>query len=487
MTATAVVGAIVAPTMAIMTRGVDRRYVMWAFSLALLLSNLIAAFATNFAMLLTARIILGVALGGFWSMAAAMAMRLVPMRLMPRAMSIILTGVSFATVSAAPIGAYIGDVWGWRTAFFSAAGVGLLALVAQLTTLPSLPPIGSPSLATLLALLKRPSLRLALFTVLLAVSGHFAGFTYIRPLLEEVPMLSVASISLVLLGFGIGGFFGNFAGAFLLERSLRVEVALGAFAIGLMAVLLILFGRLALARRYRRHHLGLRLQHVAGRPLDLDGACGARMKPKGRAVFSSPPSRSRSRPALCWAASSSTASVRLVPRPMPRSPHSSARRWCSPAAAMAGCRIVDRNHPSPLRGGYARRAGVGVGWCIRPPSVSPACSRGATFPARGKESLRRAVSARARLFQRLVEIGDDVVDMLQAHRQPHIAGRHAGGVLVFLAQLRMRRRGRMNGERARIADIGDMVEHLERVDETFARFHAARQLEADKSAAAALR
>ncbi len=242
VTATAVVGAIVAPTMAIMTRGVDRRYVMWAFSLALLVSNLIAAFATNFAMLLTARIILGVALGGFWSMAAAMAMRLVPMRLMPRAMSIILTGVSFATVSAAPIGAYIGDVWGWRTAFFSAAGVGLLALVAQLTTLPSLPPIGSPSIATLLALLKRPSLRLALFTVLLAVSGHFAGFTYIRPLLEEVPMLSVASISLVLLGFGIGGFFGNFAGAFLLERSLRVEVALGAFAIGLMAVLLILFG-----------------------------------------------------------------------------------------------------------------------------------------------------------------------------------------------------------------------------------------------------
>lgn len=242
VTATAIVGAIVAPTMAIMTRGIDRRYVMWAFSLALLVSNLIAAFATNFAMLLTARIILGVALGGFWSMSAAMAMRLVPARLVPRAMSIILTGVSFATVSAAPVGAYIGDVWGWRTAFFSAAGVGLLALVAQLATLPSLPPIGAPSIATLLALLKRPSLRLALLTVLLAVSGHFAGFTYIRPLLEQVPMLSITSISLVLLGFGIGGFFGNFAGAFLLERSLRVEVAVGAFAIGLMAVLLILFG-----------------------------------------------------------------------------------------------------------------------------------------------------------------------------------------------------------------------------------------------------
>lgn len=57
-----------------------------------------------------------------------------------------------------------------------------------------------------------------------------------------MPLLSVAAISLVLLGFGIGGFFGNFAGASLLEKSLRVEIALGSFVIGLMALLLILFG-----------------------------------------------------------------------------------------------------------------------------------------------------------------------------------------------------------------------------------------------------
>lgn len=242
VTATAIVGAIVAPTMAIFTKGIDRRHVMWAFSLILILSNLVSAFASNFAMLLTARISLGVALGGFWSMSAAMAMRLVPMRLVPRAMSVMLTGVSFATVCAAPVGAYIGDLWGWRAAFLSAAGVGVLALVVQLATLPSLPPIGTPGLRTLVSLLRRPSLRLALITVLLVISAHFAGFTYVRPLLEQVPMLSISEISLVLLAFGIGGFFGNFAGAFLVERSLRLDITLAAFVIGLMAVLLILFG-----------------------------------------------------------------------------------------------------------------------------------------------------------------------------------------------------------------------------------------------------
>ncbi|TIU19581.1 MAG: MFS transporter, partial [Mesorhizobium sp.] len=89
-----VVGAIAAPTMAIVTKRLDRRLVMWMLTVLLIVSNLLAAFASSLTMLLLARVVLGVALGGFWSMSAAMAMRLVPMRLMPRAMSIILTGVS---------------------------------------------------------------------------------------------------------------------------------------------------------------------------------------------------------------------------------------------------------------------------------------------------------------------------------------------------------------------------------------------------------
>ena len=177
VTATAVVGAIAAPTMAIITRRVDRRLVMWMLSSFLIVSNLLAAFAWSLPMLLIARVILGAALGGFWAMSAAMALRLVPMRLMPRAMSIILTGVSLATVTAAPVGAYVGDIWGWRTAFMIATIVGGLALLVQLVTIPRLPPVGVASFRTLLEVLERPSIRVALLVVLLVASGHFAGFT----------------------------------------------------------------------------------------------------------------------------------------------------------------------------------------------------------------------------------------------------------------------------------------------------------------------
>ncbi|RWO23450.1 MFS transporter [Mesorhizobium sp.] len=242
VTATAVVGAIAAPTMAIITKRLDRRLVMWGLTVLLILSNLLAAFASSLPVLLIARIMLGISLGGFWSMSAAMAMRLVPMRLMPRAMSIILTGVSVATVCAAPVGAYVGDIWGWRTAFMIAAVVGALALLVQIATLPKLPPAGVASFRTLLEVLKRPMIRVALLVVVLVASGHFAGFTYVRPFLEKVPALDIETISLVLLAYGIGGFFGNFAGGFMAERSLKTAVGLAPLLIAVAALLLLTIG-----------------------------------------------------------------------------------------------------------------------------------------------------------------------------------------------------------------------------------------------------
>ncbi len=242
VTATAVVATIAGLTVAIFTRNIDRRLVLWTFTLLLIVSSLLAATASSLAMLLVARVLLGIGLGGFWSMAAALAMRLVPMRLLPRAMSIVFTGVSVATVTAAPVGAYIGDVWGWRTAFVIAAAVGIVALTVQLLTMPKLPPVATPSFRTLGELLKRPSLRLGLIALLIVISGHFAGFTYVRPFLEKVPALGIEAIALVLLAYGVGGFFGNLVGGLVVERSIRLAVGIGALAIAAMALLMVVFG-----------------------------------------------------------------------------------------------------------------------------------------------------------------------------------------------------------------------------------------------------
>lgn len=247
VTATAVVGAIAGLAAAIVTRGIDRRIVIWSLTGLLIVSSIIAAIATNLTTLLFARVLLGIGLGAFWSMVAATAMRLVPPSALPKAMSLIFAGVSLATVSAAPIGAYLGNVMGWRFVFWLSALVGVATLVVQIAVLPRLPARGSPDIRTLFRLLGQPSIAIVLAGIVVVISGHFAGFTYVRPFLEQIPKLSVEAISLVLLAYGVGGFFGNFAGGAITARSAKASVIFGAFLIALVGFSLLFVGASPLA------------------------------------------------------------------------------------------------------------------------------------------------------------------------------------------------------------------------------------------------
>ncbi len=227
VTATAVVGAFAALLVPVVTSRWDRRLVLLGLLLLLGVSNLMTAAAVNLPMLLAARVVLGVSLGGFWSMAAATTMRLVPMPVLPRAMSIVFTGVTVATVSAAPVGAYVGDLLGWRATFLIAGLVGVAALACLWLTLPRLKPGATAGLKDLAEVAVRPRAMVVLASVVVVISGHFAGFTYIRPVLEQVVRLDVAAISLVLLAFGCAGFIGNFVGAFLAERDPKLAIITG--------------------------------------------------------------------------------------------------------------------------------------------------------------------------------------------------------------------------------------------------------------------
>jgi len=242
VTATSLVGIIAGLATAIVTRAMDRRVVLWSLTVLLIVSNLLSATASNLPILLLARVLLGISLSGFWAMATATAMRLVPAEALPRAISLIFSGVSIATVSAAPIGAYLGDLWGWRNVFLLAAAVGAVVLVFQVLTLPRLPPLTSPDVRTLFVLMRRPSVRLVMIAIAVSISGHFAGFTYVRHFLEQVPQLPVTAISLVLLAYGVGGFFGNFAGGVLVARSAKLAIVTGSAAIAVLALVLFVFG-----------------------------------------------------------------------------------------------------------------------------------------------------------------------------------------------------------------------------------------------------
>ena len=166
VTVTAIFALITSFFSAAATSKLDRRGVMLIFSAMLIVSNLLVAFAPNLTFILAGRVILGIAIGGFWTLAAATAMRLVPEAMVPRALSIVFSGVSVATIVAAPMGSYFGHLIGWRNVFVAAAAIGVLALGWQLAALPKMPPNPLSKNSSILALVKRPGMQTALLAII---------------------------------------------------------------------------------------------------------------------------------------------------------------------------------------------------------------------------------------------------------------------------------------------------------------------------------
>lgn len=236
VTVTAVVALFAGLLVPGLTRKFDRRMVLLAFSVLMIASNLLVALSSSLTVLLVMRILLGVALGGFWSMAAAVAMRLVPAKLIPRALSIIFSGIAVGTVVSVPLGSYLGGLYGWRSAFVAAAAVGTLTLIFQLFTLPRMAPRKTVQTASVLELLRRPGIAMGMMGCVLAHTGQYALFTYIRPALESVSHIDVDGLSLMLLGFGIANFVGTLLAGWLMERSLRATLVIMPALVGVAAL-----------------------------------------------------------------------------------------------------------------------------------------------------------------------------------------------------------------------------------------------------------
>jgi len=241
VTVPGVIAAISAPGLMLVAGRMDRRLVFLLLTALLLASNLISAFAPNFTVMLVGRALLGAALGGFWTLATAASGRLVLPKDSARAMATILTGVTCATVIGVPLGTFIASFASWRASFMATGGLVASALIAQFLFVPSLPSNAALRLHDLVSLLRRPHPRRSMMMVGLVFGAHFSSYTYITPFLLRNANLTMPTITWLLLGFGIIGFFSNFAVSSTVTRSLKISlgamISLLLFALVLLPVL----------------------------------------------------------------------------------------------------------------------------------------------------------------------------------------------------------------------------------------------------------
>jgi predicted MFS family arabinose efflux permease len=219
----------------------DRRYVLIALTAVMLVSLLLIGWAPSFTMLMGARALLGITIGGFWALATATIMRLVPAKSVPKALGVMYTGNALATAFAAPIGSYLGAIIGWRGTFLALAPMVLINLIWQLISLPPMPPHRANRVRKVFGLLKRRHVATAMLGVMLTFAGAFATFTYLRPFLEAYTRVTVPQLSLLLLGLGTAGFAGTYGATALLGRHLYgllrwLPLALGAVTVAMLVV-----------------------------------------------------------------------------------------------------------------------------------------------------------------------------------------------------------------------------------------------------------
>jgi len=220
VTVTAFVGFLAAPTIGILIPRMDRRTLLVLVAVLAAVSNLAVAVAPSLWVLLVARLLIGVAISGFWSMSLTVAAQLASPDRLGRAMTIVSAGMTLAVVAGVPVGVFLTEIIDWRGVFFGAAALTAVVAVALRLSLPPIAPAAASSLRILGDTLRRPGVRQGLAGHILIVFGHFMAYTFIRLALDQVPGLDTAFAAGLLVLFGIGGVIGNLVVGALADRFL---------------------------------------------------------------------------------------------------------------------------------------------------------------------------------------------------------------------------------------------------------------------------
>jgi DHA1 family inner membrane transport protein len=211
--------AVGAPSLTLALNALPRKTTLAILMALFIAGNALAAGAPSYGVLLGARVVTALCHGTFFGVGALVASSMVPKERSAAAISTMFTGLTLATVLGVPFGTFIGDRFGWHAPFALIALLGIVALISIWIFVPRVAYEASDLRAELRALISG-RFALALATTMLGFAGVFTLFTYIAPLLEMVTGFSAATVSGLLVLFGVGTTIGNILAGRYADRSL---------------------------------------------------------------------------------------------------------------------------------------------------------------------------------------------------------------------------------------------------------------------------
>jgi DHA1 family inner membrane transport protein len=217
----------------------ERKKLLLGLMVVFTVSNLASMFAPTYGTLMAARFVAGLPHGAFFGIAALVAAHLMGPQNRAKAVAHVLTGLTVATVLGVPVASWLGQQFGWRSAFGLVVAVGLVTLAAIWFWLPTMDTMHVTSPLTELSALKRVQVWLALLVGMVGFGGMFAVYTYVSTTLTDVAGLSRALVPLALMVFGLGMVVGNLVGGKMADSSVVRGLYLSMTALGIVLALFV--------------------------------------------------------------------------------------------------------------------------------------------------------------------------------------------------------------------------------------------------------
>ncbi len=216
-----------APVIAALTARIPRRALLIALMVAFTIGNLATVLAPSYGMLLVARFVAGLPHGAYFGVAALVAAHLAGPGDRAKAVGQVMLGLSVANVVGVPAAAWLGETFGWRTAFAIVVVIGMATVVTLMRVLPSLSGMTITDPLTELGALKRSQVWFTLVIGTVGFGGMFAFYTYLNSALTSVSGLSVSVVPFALMLYGLGMVTGNFVGGHMADRNVSFAVLAG--------------------------------------------------------------------------------------------------------------------------------------------------------------------------------------------------------------------------------------------------------------------